>query len=46
MPLSGEVRDAYEILNSKEQKILFDTGGMEAIHEYKKGQALQAPAEK
>jgi DnaJ-class molecular chaperone len=34
----NDVRDAYEILNSKEQKILFDTGGMEAIHEYKKGQ--------
>jgi len=34
----NEVRDAYEILNSKEQKILYDTGGMEAIHEHKKGQ--------
>lgn len=34
----NEVRDAYEILNSKEKKILYDTGGMEAIYEHKKGQ--------
>merc|ERR1719181_2097059 len=34
----NEVRDAYEILNNPEQKILYDTGGMEAIQEHKKGQ--------
>jgi DnaJ-class molecular chaperone len=34
----NDVRDAYEILSSPEQKILFDTGGMEAIQEHKKGQ--------
>merc|ERR1711988_113850 len=34
----NEVRDAYEILSSPESKILYDTGGMEAIQEHKKGQ--------
>jgi len=34
----NDVRDAYEILSSPESKILFDTGGMEAIQEHKKGQ--------
>ena len=34
----NDVRDAYEILSSPESKILYDTGGMEAIQEHKKGQ--------
>merc|ERR1719271_1463763 len=34
----NDVRDAYEILSNPETKILFDTGGMEAIQEHKKGQ--------
>merc|ERR1719282_1636262 len=27
----AEVRDAYEILNDPDKKILYDTGGMEAV---------------
>lgn len=34
----NDVRDAYEILNNAEKKILYDTGGMEAVKELDKGQ--------
>merc|ERR1719174_3666594 len=34
----NDVRDAYEILSSPETKIIYDTGGMEALREHKKGQ--------
>merc|ERR1719271_1198266 len=34
----NDVRDAYEILSSPETKIIYDTGGMEALQEHKKGQ--------
>jgi DnaJ-class molecular chaperone len=32
------VRDAYEILNDPDKKILYDTGGMEAVKNHEKGQ--------
>eukprot|EP00405_Crypthecodinium_cohnii_P015786 CAMPEP_0206446244 /NCGR_PEP_ID=MMETSP0324_2-20121206/16019_1 /ASSEMBLY_ACC=CAM_ASM_000836 /TAXON_ID=2866 /ORGANISM="Crypthecodinium cohnii, Strain Seligo" /LENGTH=492 /DNA_ID=CAMNT_0053914675 /DNA_START=200 /DNA_END=1678 /DNA_ORIENTATION=- len=34
----GEVRDAYEILNDPDKKILYDTGGMEAVKKHEKGE--------
>merc|ERR1719174_2146300 len=34
----NDVRDAYELLSSPETKIIYDTGGMEALQEHKKGQ--------
>mmetsp|Transcript_56507 Transcript_56507/g.123850 ORF Transcript_56507/g.123850 Transcript_56507/m.123850 type:complete len:460 (+) Transcript_56507:75-1454(+) len=34
----NEIRDAYEILNDPEKKILFDTGGMAAVKELAKGE--------
>jgi len=33
------VRDAYEILNDPDKKILYDTGGMEAVKKGEKGEA-------
>jgi len=33
----AEVRDAYEILNDPDKKILYDTGGMEAVNKGEKG---------
>lgn len=33
----NEVRDAYEILNDPDKKILYDTGGMEAVKGMEKG---------
>ena len=39
---AAQVRDAYEILSSPETKIIYDTGGMEALQEHKKGQARDA----
>ena len=39
---AAQVRDAYEILSSPETKIIYDTGGMEALQEHKKGQARRA----
>jgi len=33
----AEVRDAYEILNDPDKKILYDTGGMEAVKKGEKG---------
>lgn len=33
----NEVRDAYEILNDPDKKILYDTGGMEAVKKGEKG---------
>lgn len=33
----NEVRDAYEILNDPDKKILYDTGGMEAVKKMEKG---------
>merc|ERR1719190_76423 len=33
----AEVRDAYEILNDPDKKILYDTGGMEAVKNVDKG---------
>lgn len=32
------VRDAYEILNDPDNKILYDTGGMEAVKSHQKGE--------
>ena len=34
----AEVRDAYEILNDPDKKILYDTGGMEAVKKAEKGE--------
>jgi len=34
----SEVRDAYEILNDPDKKILYDTGGMEAVKKHEKGE--------
>lgn len=34
----AEVRDAYEILNDPDKKILYDTGGMEAVKKGEKGE--------
>ncbi|CAE7452270.1 ERDJ3B [Symbiodinium natans] len=34
----GEIRDAYEILNDPDKKILYDTGGMEAVKKAEKGE--------
>mmetsp|Transcript_13596 Transcript_13596/g.38679 ORF Transcript_13596/g.38679 Transcript_13596/m.38679 type:complete len:498 (-) Transcript_13596:456-1949(-) len=34
----AEIRDAYEILNDPDRKILYDTGGMEAVKSHEKGQ--------
>lgn len=34
----AEVRDAYEILSDPDKKILYDTGGMEAVKKADKGQ--------
>merc|ERR1719408_634424 len=34
----SDIRDAYEVLNDPDKKILYDTGGMEAVKEADKGQ--------
>lgn len=34
----NEIRDAYEVLNDPDKKILYDTGGMEAVKNHEKGQ--------
>jgi len=34
----SDVRDAYEILNDPDKKILYDTGGMEAVKKHEKGE--------
>merc|ERR1719436_2127315 len=34
----AEIRDAYEILNDPDKKILYDTGGMEAVKNHEKQQ--------
>jgi len=34
----NDIRDAYEILNDPDKKILYDTGGMEAVKAQEKGQ--------
>merc|ERR1719343_602245 len=34
----NEVRDAYEILNDPDKKILYDIGGMEAVKKHEKGE--------
>eukprot|EP00933_Yihiella_yeosuensis_P021276 TRINITY_DN16871_c0_g1_i1.p1 TRINITY_DN16871_c0_g1~~TRINITY_DN16871_c0_g1_i1.p1 ORF type:complete len:472 (+),score=79.99 TRINITY_DN16871_c0_g1_i1:194-1417(+) len=34
----NDVRDAYEILNDPDKKILYDTGGMQAVKDAEKGQ--------
>merc|ERR1719203_771379 len=34
----SDVRDAYEILNDPDKKILYDTGGMEAVKKLEKGE--------
>lgn len=34
----ADVRDAYEILNDPDKKILYDTGGMEAVKKAEKGE--------
>lgn len=36
--LFNDVRDAYEILNDPDKKILYDTGGMEAVKNAEKGE--------
>jgi len=36
--LFNEIRDAYEILNDPDKKILYDTGGMEAVKKSDKGE--------
>merc|ERR1711953_516131 len=33
-----DIRDAYEILNDPDKKILYDTGGMEAVKNAEKGE--------
>lgn len=33
-----DIRDAYEILNNPDKKILYDTGGMEAVKQMEKGE--------
>merc|ERR1719190_56253 len=32
----AEIRDAYEVLNDPDKKILYDTGGMEAVKKHEK----------
>lgn len=34
----GKIRDAYEVLNDPKKKILYDTGGMEAVKALEKGE--------
>lgn len=34
----NEIRDAYEVLNDPDKKILYDTGGMEAVKKGEKGE--------
>jgi len=34
----AEVRDAYEVLNDPDKKILYDTGGLEAVRKAEKGE--------
>merc|ERR1712137_632715 len=34
----NEIRNAYEVLNDPDKKILYDTGGMEAVKSHEKGQ--------
>lgn len=34
----NQIRDAYEILNDPDKKILYDTGGMEAVRSNEKGE--------
>eukprot|EP00931_Biecheleriopsis_adriatica_P121303 TRINITY_DN96394_c0_g1_i1.p1 TRINITY_DN96394_c0_g1~~TRINITY_DN96394_c0_g1_i1.p1 ORF type:complete len:493 (-),score=128.05 TRINITY_DN96394_c0_g1_i1:172-1650(-) len=34
----AEIRDAYEVLNDPEKKILYDTGGLEAVKKAEKGE--------
>lgn len=34
----AEIRDAYEVLNDPDKKILYDTGGMEAVKKADKGE--------
>jgi len=34
----NDIRDAYEILNDPDKKILYDTGGMEAVKKHEKGE--------
>jgi len=34
----NEIRDAYEILNDPDKKILYDTGGMSAVRKHEKGE--------
>merc|ERR1711988_193323 len=34
----AEIRDAYEVLNDPDKKILYDTGGMAAVRKGDKGQ--------
>lgn len=37
----AEIRDAYEILSDPDKKILYDTGGMEAVKDSEKGKIEQ-----
>lgn len=37
----NEIRDAYEILNDPDKKILYDTGGMEAVKKADKGEVAK-----
>jgi DnaJ-class molecular chaperone len=37
----NEIRDAYEILNDPDTKILYDTGGMEAVKKHQKGEVAK-----